>query len=172
MRRKSNKKGYYFIIDAFIGSTIIFLSLLIILNGGIKPSKIQYNYEMAEEYSTFILDTKIQDLNNEYVNSLITSHVINDTTLTIMEQVDLFYYNNDTSHANLMIQNLTEPLIPQKYSFSYNMIDGAKRTNIYNRTNINMTDAKLVVASKKITFLQISSSTLFGPVMTEIKIWI
>jgi len=170
--RKSNKKGYYFIIDAFIGSTIIFLSLLIILNGGIKPSKIQYNYEMAEEYSTFILNTKIQDLNNEYVNSLTTSHAINDTTLTIMEQVDLFYYNNDTSHAKFMIQNLTDPLIAQKYSFSYDVIDGAKTVNIYNRTNINTSDAKLVVASKKITFLQINSSTLFGPVMTEIKIWI
>jgi len=159
-------------MDAFIGSVIIFMSLLVIINGGIKPSKVQYNYEMAEEYSTFIMNTKIQDLSNQYVNNLTADKVINDTTLSIMEQVDLFYYHGDLTHAGLMIQNLTEPLIAAKYSFSYNMINGSDKTNIYNRTNINISEAKTIVASRKITFLQINSSAMFGPEMTEIKIWI
>jgi len=172
MFKSLKKRGYYFVIDALIGSTIIFLTLIILLNGGVKPTKIQYNYEMAEEYSSFILKTQIQDVSNPYVNQLIRDKYINDSALTIMEQVDLFYYNGDVIHARRMIQNLTEPLIAPKYSFSYTIINGSTTTNIYNRTPININDARMVIASKKITFIQINSSTMFGPAMTEIKIWI
>jgi len=178
MFKNFKKKGYYFIIDALIGSTIIFLSLLVIINGGVKPTKIQYNYEMAEEYNTFILTTKIQDLQNPYVKNLYNLGIITDKSLTIMEQVDLFYYKNTTlsqTYARKMIENLTESLIPDKYGFSYSIIDGATTTDIYNNTDksvANIEDAKIVIASRKITFVQINSSTMFGPAMTEIKIWI
>lgn len=173
MFKNLKKRGYYFIIDAFIGSTIIFLALLVILNGGIRPTKIQYNYELAEGYSTFILTTKIDDIRTDpYVNTLIKNHVINDTSLSIMEQVDMLYYYNDLTDARGLIQNLTEPLIPEKYGFSYNIIDGSTVTNIYNRTTVDINDATMVIASKKITFLQLNSSAIFGPAMTEIKIWI
>ncbi|MGV8086131.1 MAG: hypothetical protein ACP5N1_00735 [Candidatus Woesearchaeota archaeon] len=174
MFKSLKKRGYYFVIDALIGSTIIFLTLMVLLNGGTKPNKIQYNYELAEEYSSFILQTQLQDLNNPYVNKLIIDGNINDTTLTIMEQVDLFYYNNQTVYAAGIIQNLTESLISPKYGFSYYILVGSNRTEIYTRTPspINLDDARIVIASNKITFLQINSSTLFGPALTEIKIWL
>jgi hypothetical protein len=175
MFKNLKKKGYYFVADALIGSTIIFLSLMVIINGGVKPLKIQYDYEIAEEYSEFMLTTKIEDLSNPYVDQLLNSY-INDTSLTIMEQINLFYYNNDTTHAREMIHNLTESLIPEKYSFSYNIINGTApnttTTNIYNRTIINIEDADVVIVSRKITFLQIDSKIMFGPAMTEIKLWI
>lgn len=170
--RHLRKKGYYFVIDAFIGSTIIFISLMILLSGGVRPTKVQYNYEMAEEYSTFILTTKIQDLTNPYVNRMI-GREINDTSLSIMEQVDLFYYKNDLIHAGGMIQNLTEPLVPEKYGFSYSIIDGSTITNIYTRPDSpNIDEANIIISSRKITFLQIDSGTMFGPALTEIKMWI
>ncbi len=179
MFKKFRKKGYYFIIDAFIGSTIIFLSLMIILNQGVRPTKIQYNYEMAEEYSSFIFTTKIVDVqNNPYVESLIIIGHINDTSLTIMDQVNLFYYRDnpaDLRRAELMIENLTTTLIPEKYSYVYNIIDPTAMptvTRVSNRTTIDIDDARIVIASKKITFLQINSTHMFGPATTEIKIWI
>ena len=167
MFKKFKKKGYYFVADALIGSTII--------NGGIKPLKIQYDYEIAEEYSDFLLTTKIIDSGNPYINQLLGTY-IKDTSLTVMEQVNLFYYHNDTAHARDMIENLTSSLVPAKYSFSYNIINGTApnttTTTIYNRTNIDIEDADVVIVSRKITFLQIDSETMFGPAMTEIKIWI
>jgi hypothetical protein len=167
-----NNKGYYFIIDAFIGSTIIFFSLMIILSGNNRPTKVQYNYEMAEEYNTFILNTKIRDLSNPYVDILISQGKINNTGLTIMEQVDMLYYRNNLTEARKMIQNLTDPLISGKYGFSYSIINGSTTASIYNRSNINMDDAKMVIASRKITFIQINRTTMFGPALTEIKIWV
>jgi hypothetical protein len=170
--RNLRKKGYYFVIDALIGSTIIVLSLMVVLSSGVRPTKIQYNYEMAEEYSTFILTTKIQDLANPYINQLILNKQINDTSLTIMEQTDLFYFKGDLTHATGVIQNLTEPLIPEKYSLSYNIIEGSTTTNIYNRSVTDINEARVIISSRKITFLQIDSATMFGPATVEIKIWI
>ncbi len=175
MFKKLKKRGYYFVVDALIGSIIIFLTIIVLLNQETKPTKIQYNYELAEEYGSFILQTQIQDLNNPRVNELINNKNITNPTLTIMEQVDIFYYNNNIPAAEQMIQNLTESLIPSKYGFSYRIITETNNTNIYNRTatnSINIDDAKMVIASKKITFIQIDSNTMFGPAITEIKIWI
>jgi hypothetical protein len=173
--RSLRRKGYYFIIDALIGSTIIFLSLMIILNGNVRPTKVQYNYEMAEEYSTFLLNTKLEDLSNPYVDYLIDTKKINNTKITIMEQVDLFYYNDNLPDARDIIKNLTESLIPEKYGFSYSIINGSTNkstTIIYAQGVANLKDAKIIIASRKVTFLQINSSTMFGPAMAEIKIWI
>jgi hypothetical protein len=171
--RSLKKKGYYFIIDALIGSTIIFLSLMIILNGNVRPTKVQYNYEMAEEYSSFLLNTKLEDLSNPYVDYLIyDTKEINNTKLTIMEQIDLFYYENNLFDASNMIQNLTAPLISEKYGFSYSIINGTTNKQIYVRGSEKLADAKIIIASRKITFLQINSTTMFGPAMAEIKIWI
>jgi len=176
MFRNFKKKGYYFVADALIGSTIIFLALMVIINGGVKPLKIQYDYEIAEQYSDFAFTTKIEDISNPYIDQLLINNNINDTSLTIMEQVNLFYYNNDTTHAREMIENLSSSLIPEKYSFSYSIINGTApnttTTNIYNKTLIDINNADVVIVSRKITFQQIDSSTMYGPAMTEIKLWI
>jgi hypothetical protein len=166
------KKGYYFVIDALVGSTIIFVSLMILLNNVSKGTKVQYNYELSEEYSTFILTTQIQDISNPYINQLIIDGQIPDQKLTILEQVTLFYYRQDLTRAGELVQNITEPLIPPKYGFEYNIINGTDKVNIYTRDPTPIKDADLVISSKKITFLQINSSTLFGPAVVEIKTWI
>lgn len=173
MVRRLNRKGYYFIIDALIGSTIIFLSLMIILGGNTKSSRIQYNYEMAEEYSSFLMNTPLENLSNPYVDYLVYNiSMINNTRLTIMEQVDLFYYQNNTIYASRLIENLTEYLVPKKYGFSYTIINDTQNFLVYNRSDVDINQAKVIIVSRKITFLQINSSTMFGPALAEIKIWV
>ena len=145
---------------------------MIILGSSTRPAKVQYNYEMAEEYTTFIMNTKIQDLNDKYISDLVKNNIINNTQLSVMEQVDTFYHDNDMTHAHDLVKNLTEPLVMSKYGFSYSIIDKGVKTNIYSRTVPDINQAKIVIASKKITFLQINSTSVFGPAMVEIKIWI
>ncbi len=169
--RKLGNKGYFFIIDAFIGSTIIFLALIIILNSGIKPTSVQYNYQLAEDYTSFIMDTQIKDINNNLITQM-TGRIINNTDYTIVETVDNLYNNGDLSDAGMIVQNITEPLIPQKYGFSYNLIVNGVTTNIYNRSTIPIENANIVIASRKITFLTINSTKMFGPALLEVKIWI
>ncbi len=181
-----NKKAYFFIIDAFVGSTIIFLSLLIIFNSHYNTPKVQTNYQAAEDYATFLMNTNIEDLNNEYYSLLMDEKIITNSKNSLTEQVTQFYYNAEylcdgdeaciTANMTLatkFLKNITDPLIPAQYGFSYIINDSVKgNTIIYNRSIEKLQTSKVVIASKKVIFLQINSSTLFGPEMTEIKIWI
>ena len=157
---------------------------MIILTEGARPAKIQYNYEIAEEYSSFLLNTKIEEVYNPYIQMLEDEKSINvsydNTSLTIMNQVNLFYYLGGPENLNRsrgIIENFTEQFVPEKYGFSYTIINQSDimntTTTIYNRTiDTDVNDAELVIASKKITFLQINSTTMFGPAIVEIKIWV
>ena len=147
MARRNNKKGYFFVIDAFIGSTIIFVSLMMILNSNIKGSQLQFDYSMAEDYSTFIMNTKIQD-----------------STCA----------NESLNYSTRLLENLTDSLISSKYGFSLVLKDTATGRNqtIYERSVDRLNTSQLVIASEKITFIQINSTKMFGPNIVDIKVWI
>jgi hypothetical protein len=169
----NGRKGYFFIIDAFIGSAIIIFSLLVILFSGSRVPNVSYNYAVAEEYSSFLLNTKIQDIHNDHIINLTAHGVIKDTRHTLMEQIDEFYYYNNLSYASDLIENITEPILSPKYGLSYTMIDpSGASTILYTRNAATYQDSKVVIVSRKITFLQIDDSTMFGPAVAEIKIWI
>lgn len=184
-----NRKGYFFLIDALIGSTIIFLALGIILSSDVKQSSVKYDYMLAEDYSTFIMNSRMEDLNNLYINNLTSAGIITNTRNSIMEQVDEFYYNarylcsgganitcvnENLNHATTLVQNLTDSLISSKYGFKYTLMDSSLGRNetIYERGADKLNDSTGIIASKKITFLQINATTLFGPQIVEIKIWV
>lgn len=186
MARRNNKKGYFFVIDAFIGSTIIFVSLMMILNSNIKGSQLQFDYSMAEDYSTFIMNTKIQDLNNPAIANLSAEGLITNKQNTVMEQIDTFYYdayyvctdstcaNESLNYSTRLLENLTDSLISSKYGFSLVLKDTATGRNqtIYERSVDRLNTSQLVIASEKITFIQINSTKMFGPNIVDIKVWI
>jgi hypothetical protein len=183
-----HKKGYFFVIDAFIGSAIIFVALFIILNSDVKQTSLQYDYSIAEDYSTFMMNTKLRDINNDYIRS-ITNNGTNNMPIqqidyTLMEQIDEFYNtafricgditctNQYLSYASNLVQNISEPLIPPKYGFSYTMFTAYNNQTLYSRQGTTLNSAKIVLASRKITFLQINASTMFGPALVEVKVWL
>lgn len=189
-----SKKGYFFVIDALVGSAIIFVALLIILNANSRPSKLQYDYTISEDYSSFLINTKIQDISNSYIGSL-TNNGTNNAPIsnirnTLMEQIDEFYYKaiyiyntsptvNNTArdiylnYSSVMIQNISDSLIQNNYGFSFTIMDPVKGNyTLYSRSIDKLANSNIIIASDKITFLQINSTTMFGPVIAEVKIWL
>jgi hypothetical protein len=89
-----------------------------------------------------------------------------------MEQIDWWYYSHNIGNATLVLQNLTTALMPEKYGFSYTIIDGSTSTAIYTHSIDTLSDAKAIIVSKKITFLPLNDTAMFGPVIVEVKVWI
>lgn len=182
------KKGYFFVIDAFIGSAIIFVSLAIILSLGVKMTPLHYDYSLAESYASFIIDTRIEDLNNPYVNNLVINRIITDTKNSVMDQVTRFYFNayylcqpadsicrsKNLTYAHEMVQNITDPLFNEKYGFNYVIRDYRLGLNhsIYNKSIDKFNTSNIIVVSKKITFLQINETRMYGPEIVDIIVWI
>ncbi len=173
-------------MDAFLGSLIIFFALMIIMTSSVTPTKIDYNYELAEDYATFLITTKLEDISTPYTNEIVLAQSLNPKT-TLMEQISKYYYTakydcapssvceqNAITNATLLIGNATSSLIPEKFSFSYTILDHTlgTQTALYERENTPLEQARIVISSRKATFVQMNATTMFGPEIAEIKVWI
>jgi hypothetical protein len=182
-----NRKSYFFVIDTLIGSTIIFLSLLVVLNSGTKEWGLTHDYTLAEDYTSFFTDTELRYLSNDFVYTLTVSGVISNSSNTVMQQITLFYYyakylcspidtaciDSNMSLAHDLVANLSAPLLPEKYGFSYviNDLSSGSNTTIYSRDTDWLNNSQVILVSKRITYVDINSTKLFGPNIVTIKIW-
>ena len=113
MNITNHKKGYFFILDAFVAGTIIAFTLVAIMNSDVAVSKRATEYTQADAIVQFLLDTKIEDLDNQYVKSLMANGTITNARNSVMEQIDLFYYTSQVSSGpdKLLYRNLSLNLL-------------------------------------------------------------
>lgn len=181
-----NKRGYFFILDAFIAATIIVVSLVAIMNSDVAVEQRSKDYTQADAIVQFLLDTKIEDLDNSYVKSLIANGNITNTRNTLMEQIDLFYYKANYSclssdaacqakNYNLsttLIRNISETIISQKYGYSYVIMDGVRNYTVYNRSPETRNNSDFRVVTKRISYAKLNQTALFRPHIVEFSIWV
>jgi hypothetical protein len=179
-----NKKGYFFILDAFIASTIIAVSLVSIMNSDVAVGQRTNEYAQADAMTQFLLDTKLADLDNQYVKSLIADGTITNPRNTIMAQIDTFYYtayyicNNascrsiNINFSKTLLQNISEPIISQKYGYDYSIMDDSRNYSIYNRSGDTWSSSRFRVVTKRVSYAAINSTSVFKPHIVEFSLWI
>lgn len=177
------KRGYFFILDAFIAATVIAISLVVIMNSDVTFSQRSKEFQI-DEITSFLLNTKLEDIDNPYVRELIATGKIMNPRNNLMEQVDLFYYtakyvcvSNQCSENNYnlsrdLLKNITEPLISQKYGYNYVILDGSQNYSVYNRSLNTKAKSNFVVVTKKISYVKYNSTHTFLPHVVEFSVWI
>jgi hypothetical protein len=120
------------------------------------------------------------------VNQLILEGNITNPKNTVMEQVDIFYYNYKhvcnkldleckEEYFNMsakLIENITKFLLDNKHGFDYRIFDpDNSNTSIYNKSLDKLENSSFVLVSKRIVFLRVNSTTIFGPHIVDIKVW-
>ncbi len=169
-KRIIGKKGYFFIIDAFVGSLIIFFSLFMILGSRDTTPKIDTNYDLAEGYASFLINTKVEDYNNPIIKGMIGTKIDNPKN-SLMQQTYLFYKNGKLDDATLLLTQ-TKNIVPSKFNFGVYIKDSHGTTIIYESKAYDKDAVKQVIASKKIVYVTKDSSTIYGPDIMLIKLWI
>lgn len=179
-----NRKGYFFILDAFIAATIIAVSLVAIMNSDVAVEQRTKDYGQVAEITQFFLDTRLEDLDNQYVKTLIANGNITNPRNTIMEQIDLFYYKAKyicTTHECSMInynlsrdllKNVSEPVISQKYGFDYVIMDNTINYSVYNRFLETRNASDFRVVNKRISYVRYNQTRIFLPHIVEFSLWI
>lgn len=168
------KRGYFFFIDAFIGGAILAITLIIILSSNVKEQSTGQSFAIAEDFMSFVINTQIRDIDNNYTSTLINDGNITNLKVTINNQISEFYYRNTTgcTFCMEMAYNFTrefiEGSIPSNYGVSYSV----NNTIIYQRDADKLNTSKLVLASKKLSFFMINDTKMFGPVVTEVRVWL
>ena len=176
-RVQMNKRGaYFFVIDALIAASIIFISLIIIFTTHSTKPETSPSLRMIEEYTYFLMETKIREFQGDYVKSLENDGNITSLDNTLLEQLTEFFYLNESKIKNTSIimanftREISHGIIPdQRYLAVY-----LNHTLIYNRTNPARTinDSSLALTTKKITFKRINQTYIYGPIILEVKIWV
>lgn len=179
-----NRKGYFFILDAFIAATIIAVSLVAIMQSDVAVEQRARDYGQADEITQFLLSTKLEDLDNQYVKKLIAEGNITNPRNTVMEQIDFFYYKAryvcstpDCSMSNYdlsrdLLKNISEPLISQKYGYNYVIIDTSINYSVYNRSLETRNASDFRVFNKRISYVRYNQTRTFLPHIVEFSLWI
>ncbi|GIU69497.1 MAG: hypothetical protein KatS3mg002_0733 [Candidatus Woesearchaeota archaeon] len=177
------KKGYFFILDAFIAATVIAVSLAVILNSDVTISQRSKDFQI-DEVTSFLLSNKLEDIDNAYVKELISNRTITNPRNTLMEQIDLFYYtakyvctSNPCSEKNYnlsrdLLKNVTENLISQKYGYDYVIIDGSQKYTVYNRSSDTKSKSNFRVITKRISYVKYNTTHTFLPHIVEFSVWL
>lgn len=178
-----NRRGYFFILDAFIAATIIAISLVAIMNSDVAVEQRTKEYSQIDEITQFLMDTKLEDLDNQYVKTLIADGNITDPRNSIMEQVDLFYYKAkyvcstlpcSTLNYNLsrnLLKNVSEPVISQKYGFNYVIMDTTINYSVHNRSLDTRDASNFRIVNKRISYVRYNQTKTFLPHIVEFSIW-
>jgi hypothetical protein len=168
-----NKRGaYFFVIDALIAASVIFISLIIIFTSHNMVPETSPSLRMVEDYTSFLTTTKVNQFQGIYVTSL----NITGSDNTLLQQLIEFYYYNTTGNDTTMImwnftKEISKGVIPDQRSLMV-FINGSL---IYNRSVSPIDSSSLVMSSRRVSFIRVTNSTrtfIYGPVIMDVRIWV
>ena len=177
MKKRFDKKGYFFLLDSILALTILAVALFVLFSD-------YQNVPVATQagfYSSDILDyfanTEIKEVNNPYAGiqgTLWQQGVIDNEDHTLLQQLGEIYRSGNMTQAELFIGNLTTNRIPSQYEFEIWMDDqllyprGPSRSHNDSKNNTN-----LLLPSRNIVhgFIDEEQGEVFGPYEVEVFVW-
>src|SRR3989338_6885876 len=124
------KKAVFFTIDSLLASGIVIIAVLLVSNFySVESQGTNANYasqDLVRVFSTMA----VNQVNNDYVQSLIASGAITNANNTILEQIGDFWADENTDLAKNFTKNMTEGIFPAAYGFSV-LVNGEE---IYSRS--------------------------------------
>ncbi len=138
------KKGFFFTIDSIIGAGIITLGILLLYTFYIvEPSYSSLDYT-SHDLINSLSTLRVGEVNNTYVDELISSGEITNTGNTILEQIGEFWALDKIDKAGNLTKEFTNDFVDTNLCFGF-YIEGEK---IYSRNNsqngISMTSKKMI----------------------------
>lgn len=171
------KKGYFFLLDAMLGLSVIAIGAFLILSLYISsPEPTQVGF-LADDLLNFLSNTRIKDLNNNYAGiggALWRQGEITDGDNYLLQQIGEFYTANKLDIVEKFIQNISADTVPAQFSHEVWIDSRIVYPKNPSAAHIKSKDnTGLLLTSKKITFgiMNRSTSALWGPYKAEVFVW-
>ena len=171
---KLMKKGIYFAIDSILAGALILFVIVFASSFYVKEQPIFHINYLSQDLINTLSTITVSEIDNDYLNGLISSGDIENIDNTILEQIGEFWAGGELVLANKTTMNVTESLMPNSTGFGIWM----DNETIYTR---DIPLKKSLISSKKlisgISKGQTSGPnrknppTLWGPVVAEVRVW-
>jgi len=166
-----DKRGaYFFVIDAFIASSIIIICLMIIFTSKNSRPDSGPALLMIEEFANYLQDSKLNEVQGSYVINLSNASSITSLDNTILEQAVIFYYydSSNITRISQLIDTTTRSASSQQRS----MIIYLNSTLVYNRSLSTPSESDLMITTRRVVFKRINETFVYGPLIMEVKLWV
>ncbi|MFH0870435.1 MAG: hypothetical protein V1866_05260 [archaeon] len=166
-----DKRGaYFFVIDAFIASSIIIIALMAIFTTrNVRPES-GPALSMIEDFANYLQSSKLNEVQGSYVMNLSNSSNITSLDNTILEQAVIFYYYNSSNVTR--ISQLIDATTRSASSQQRSIIIYLNSTLIYNRSLSPSSSSDLMLTTKRVVFKRMNETFVFGPLIVEVKLWV
>lgn len=174
------RASYFFVLDVFIASAIMVLTLVIIFSSRANAPPPETSYLMAEDFMDFLATTEFRDTGHSMKYGLVNKSIIKDSSMSLLQVIAYLNYCEevplscpewpDNKRTDDFIEELATGLIPEVYSVSYNIsgIDGA----LYTRpSNSVLSNAFIILSARRVTYFRLDNDDLYGPVISEVTVW-
>lgn len=171
------KRGYFFMLDAMLGLTIIVIGVILITSSYVNAPKPTQVGLLSDDLLNFYSKTKIGDLNNPYAGiggELWNQGLITDPDNTLLQQIGEFYATGNTGTAGKFIQNTSAGIMPQQFRYELWMDGVTLYPQVKTPEHIaSRNSTELLITSKKITFgiMNRTTGSIWGPYKAEVFVW-
>lgn len=168
--RGGRRGSYFFVIDAFLGAAILIVTLIVMLNIYLQRSSPEQSFTYARDYLDFLTTTEVRDYHSPTIDLLIAQGNISNPSATIAEQL-LYFHNTSRDDLVYVIINESIRILPGHVAVNVSVIDTGAEL-LYNRSTEGSEDRKVHQSVRGIEFVFINRSTLYGPVVLEVDVWV
>jgi len=177
MKKRLNKKAYFFVIDSILALGVLAVGAFLIFTFYLSTPSIREPAILSDDIMNFFANNRIKDINNPYAGLgglLWQQGKITNPENTLLQQVAEFYSNDDLSTAEQFIAELTQNNLPPQYLFEFWVDDKLIYPQNPPQQHLDSKSAtEVLIPSKKIAYgiLNPQSGDLFGPYNTEVLVW-
>jgi hypothetical protein len=178
------RASYFFVIDVFIGSAILVLTLIIIFSSRVNSPPPDASYRMAEDFMEFLSTTEFRDFGSPYKLNLTRGGYINDSTqslLQVIASLQYYQYRND-SHvlwSQILTRDIVNGVVPPQYGVQV-LVNG---TEVFGQgagsystfgTRPKNDTARIVLSARRISYIKVrdaNGNSAPAQFFTEVKLW-
>lgn len=169
--RGARHGSYFFVIDAFVASSIFIITIVMVLNLALSPRPSAQSFSYASDYLAFISTTQLRDFDAPAVQNLSASGNISDLRATIAQQV-LIFHNQSRDDLVYRLLNGTTNIIPANVAVNFTLREAnGTYVGLYEKGLINVQNKPTHLAVAQVTYALINDSAMYGPVVLKVEVW-
>jgi len=173
----ARRKGYFFIVDAFLAGIILFTAMIMLLarTNALPPTA--QTYQVLDSFMQYVSNTQVRDISSATANALFADGNVTSPDFTVAEQVTEMYDRRQTQaggcnfclgRAGGLIDSVALGNIPDNYGYSYIVND----TSIFQRYPESRNTSVILASQSIIIFTSKNLTKTIGPYVNRVEVWL
>ncbi|MBR9692586.1 VWA domain-containing protein [Candidatus Woesearchaeota archaeon] len=117
------RRGILFTFDALLGSLLILAGVLVILHYHGGSVEVTQTTHYSQDTLRALNTIRVGEINNTWVKDLIADGTIEDSDLSVLEQIGMFWATGETALATNLTKIIFNQVLPTNIGYSFVMGD-------------------------------------------------